>query len=83
MSYFPTDIPFMSEKELKENGINIPKNDTLSQSCKTNITSINEVIKDIKEYILDADKCISEDEQYIRGWKSAMLTVLEALYKIS
>lgn len=25
MSYFPTDIPFMSEEELKENGIKIPK----------------------------------------------------------
>ena len=25
MSYFPTDIPFMSESERKENGIRIPK----------------------------------------------------------
>lgn len=25
MSYFPSDIPFMSEDELKENGIKIPK----------------------------------------------------------
>ena len=25
MSYFPCDIPFMSEKELKKNGIIIPK----------------------------------------------------------
>ena len=25
MSYFPSDIPFMSEEELKENGITIPK----------------------------------------------------------
>lgn len=25
MGYFPSDIPFMSEEELKENGINIPK----------------------------------------------------------
>ena len=25
MSYFPTDIPFMSDDELKENGIRIPK----------------------------------------------------------
>ena len=34
MSYFPTDIPFMSEKELKENGIKIPK-----------IEAANEVVK--------------------------------------
>lgn len=26
MSYFPCDIPFMSDDELKENGIHIPKN---------------------------------------------------------
>ena len=26
MSYFPCDIPFMSDEELKENGIKIPKN---------------------------------------------------------
>lgn len=25
MAYFPTDIPFMSEEELRENGIRIPR----------------------------------------------------------
>lgn len=34
MSYFPADIPFMSEEELKENGIRIPK-----------IEAANEVVK--------------------------------------
>ena len=28
MSYFPSDIPFMSEEERKENGIRIPKDST-------------------------------------------------------
>lgn len=28
MSYFPTDMPFMPEEELKENGIRIPKIET-------------------------------------------------------
>lgn len=28
MSYFPCDIPFMSDEELKENGIQIPKDVT-------------------------------------------------------
>ena len=28
MSYFPVDIPFMTEEELKENGIKIPKDAT-------------------------------------------------------
>ena len=33
MSYFPCDIPFMSEKERKDNGINIPKdNNTKSKN---------------------------------------------------
>ena len=40
MSYFPTDIPFMSDDELKENGIHIPKEahghwiDVGSLSCR-------------------------------------------------
>lgn len=42
----------------------------------------DEAIKDIKEYIRDADKCISEDEEYIRGWKSAMLVALEIVNKL-
>lgn len=28
MSYFPSDIPYMSNDELQENGVNIPKEDT-------------------------------------------------------
>ena len=38
-----------------------------------------EFIKEIEESIQDIDKCISEDEEYIRGWKCAMLTILEKL----
>lgn len=34
MSYFPTDIPFMSEKELKENGIRIPKIELANEAIK-------------------------------------------------
>ena len=41
-----------------------------------------EVLKEIKEYLDDADKAISEDEEYIRGWKSAMLVVLELVSKL-
>ena len=41
-----------------------------------------EAVKDIKEYIRDADKAISEDEEYIRGWKSAMLVALETISKM-
>lgn len=41
-----------------------------------------EAIKEIEEYINDADKAISDDEEYIRGWKSAMLVALEVLWKL-
>lgn len=30
----------------------------------------------------DADKALSEDEDYIRGWKSALLVALEIVYNI-
>ena len=42
-----------------------------------------EVIKEIEEYIQGADKCISEDEEYIRGWKSALLVALELMTKLT
>ena len=41
-----------------------------------------EAINEIKEYLGDADKAISEDEEYIRGWKSAMLVALEIVNNI-
>ena len=45
--------------------------------------SKDEAIKEIEEYLQDADKCISEDEEYIRGFKSALLVALEILTKIT
>ena len=42
----------------------------------------DEAIKEIEEYLQDADKCISESEEYILGWKSAMLVALEVLTKL-
>ena len=45
--------------------------------------TIAEAKQEVLEYIIDSDKAISEDEEYIRGWKSAMLTALELLYKLS
>ena len=41
-----------------------------------------EAIEEIKEYIRDADKAISDDEEFIHGWKSAMLTCLELVMKL-
>lgn len=41
-----------------------------------------ELVKEIEESIQDIEKCISEDEEYIRGWKCAMLTVLEKMRKV-
>lgn len=44
--------------------------------------SKQDAIEEIKDYLQDADKAISEDEEYIRGWKSAMLVALEILLKV-
>lgn len=41
-----------------------------------------EAINEIEEYLGDADKAISDDEEYIRGWKSAMLVALEIVNNI-
>ena len=41
-----------------------------------------EAIRDIEEYYRDADKCISEDEEYICGWKCAMLVAIEVITEI-
>lgn len=41
--------------------------------------TLAEAKKEVLEYLQDADNAISEDEEYIRGWKSALLVVLEML----
>jgi len=43
----------------------------------------DEAINEIEEYIADADKAISEDEEFIRGWKSALLVALEVITNIT
>ena len=42
----------------------------------------DEAITEIVEYIQDADKAISEDKEYIRGWKCALLVALEIINKM-
>ena len=42
-----------------------------------------EIKQEIHEYISDADNCISMDEEYIRGWKSALLIALELIEKLT
>ena len=42
----------------------------------------DEAVKELEEYLRDADKAFSEDEEYIRGWKSALLVALEITTKI-
>lgn len=42
-----------------------------------------EGINELEELLRDANKAISEDEDYIRGWKSALLVALEILIKLS
>lgn len=42
----------------------------------------DEAVKELEEHLRDADKAISEDEEYIRGWKSALLVALEISTKV-
>lgn len=43
----------------------------------------DEAIMEIEEYIEDADKAISEDDEYIQGWKSALLVALGVIVNIT
>lgn len=43
----------------------------------------DEAIKEIEGYLQDADKCISESEDYLEGWKSALLVALEVLNSLT
>ena len=45
--------------------------------------TVEEAKQEVREYIEDADKAISKDEEFIRGWKCAFLTALELLDKIT
>lgn len=58
-------------------------NMTFYRKNKTKRMTKEEVIKEIEEYIQDIDKCISEDDEYIRGWKSALLVALELMTKLT
>lgn len=52
------------------------------QSTTTSMTK-EEAIEEIEEYLRDADKAISEDDEYIRGWKSALLVAMEIVHKLT
>ena len=64
MSYFPSDIPYMSEKELLENGIKIPKIEPYLKPCPF-CEGKARLVKDGEAYKV---YCISPacDAQY--GW---------------
>ena len=38
-----------------------------------------EIIEEIEAYIQDTDKAFSDDEEFNRGWKSAMITCLKSV----
>ena len=42
-----------------------------------------EAIKEFEEYFLDADKAISEDDEYIRGWNSALFLAIAIVHKLT
>lgn len=64
----------------------IPEGRMVCPNCENGQSariSKEKAIKEIEEYIQDADKAIGEDEDYIRGWKSGLLAALEVVMKIS
>lgn len=44
--------------------------------------TIEEAKQEVFEYLRDADKAISDNDEYISGFKSALLVALELLNKI-
>lgn len=42
-----------------------------------------ECIKELEKCLRNADKAISGDKGYIRGWKSVLLVALEIITKLS
>ena len=58
MSYFPCDIPFMSDEELKENGINISKKRITNREKLARMSN-----QELAEYLCvftDCYKCIGQ-----------------------
>lgn len=58
MSYFPCDIPFMSDKELKENEIRIPKNKIIKRDMLSKMNN-----QELAEYLCvafvrDCSECV-------------------------
>ena len=54
MSYFPCDIPFMSDEELKENGINIPKKKIINREKLARMSN-----QELAEYLCSCTECYS------------------------
>ena len=42
-----------------------------------------EIKQEIHEYISGIDNCIGVDEEFIRGWKCALLVALELIEKLT
>ena len=62
MSYFPCDIPFMSDEELKENGINIPiPKKRITNREKLARMSNQELAEYLCSYWADCYSCVGEE----------------------
>lgn len=83
MSYFPSDIPYMTDNELEEHGINAKREQGMEQVVNEvivneltiqfkNLGLIDECINDVKNALVDISKVYKEeqksiDEAYQRG----------------
>lgn len=60
MSYSPCDIPFMSDEELKENGINIPKKKITNREKLARMSNW-ELAEYICSFCVNCYSCIGEE----------------------
>ena len=72
MTYFPSDIPFMSEEERKENGIKIPKSkpdiDITDAVSGDNLKDIVGALKELLIQCLKTERNVAEVEwEYENG----------------
>lgn len=85
MSYFPSDIPYMTNEEMEEHGINAKREQGMEQEVNEvivneltiqikNLGLIDECINDVKNALVDISKAYKEqqkniDEAYQRGFE--------------
>lgn len=98
MSYFPSDIPYMTNEEMEEHGINAKREQGMEQGVNEvivnelniqfkNLGLIDECINDVKNALVDISKVCKEeqkniDEAYQRGLTDAWETARKIVLSV-